>query len=69
MICSREDTDEGREQEKVSTKTEKKPGAGLYLLPLAMAAPIIAATAFVFIRFWPHAQKLLNILIKLVVRA
>ena len=69
MICSREDTEEGREQEKVSIKTEKKPGAGIFLLPLAMVAPIIAGTVLVSVRLWPHIQKLLNLLIKLVVRA
>ena len=53
----------------MSIKTEKKPGAGIFLLPLAMAAPIIAGTVLVSVRLWPHIQKLLNLLIKLVVRA
>ena len=68
MICSREDTEEGREQEKVSIK-KKKTGAGLYLLPLAAALPVIAAAALMIYRFGPKIHKLLSILIKLVVRA
>ena len=69
MICSREDTEEGREPEKVSIKTEHKPGRGIYFLPLAVAAPIAFAAAFVLIRFWPTVHKLLSIVIKLVVKA
>ena len=69
MTCSKEGTDEGREQEKVSTEKKKKPGAGLYLLPLAAALPVIAAAALVIHRFGPRIHKLLSILIKLVVRA
>ena len=69
MICSREDTDEGREQEKVSTKTGKKPGRGLYFLPLLLAAPMLAAGVLAVLRYGPRVQKLLNILIKMVVKA
>ena len=68
MICSREDTDEGREPEKVSIKTDK-PGKGIYLLPLAVAAPVAAAVALGVLRFWPTIHKLLSIVIKLVVKA
>ncbi len=53
----------------MSTKTERKPGRGIYLLPLAVAVPIAAAAAAVFIRFWPTVHKLLSIMIKLVVKA
>ena len=69
MICSREDTEEGREQEKVSIKTGNKPGRGLYFLPLLLAAPMLAAGALAVLRYGPRVQKLLNILIKMVVKA
>ena len=68
MICSREDTGEGREQEKVNTKT-KKAKAGVYLLPLAVALPIAAAMAYAVLRAWPVMQKLAGILIRMVVKA
>ena len=69
MTCSREGTGEGRGAEKVSTRTDKKPGKGLYLLPLVFAAPVAAAAVVIVRRFWPIAHKLLSIIIKLVVRA
>ena len=69
MTCSKEDTGEGREQEKVSIKTERRPGKGIYLLPFAVAAPIAAAAAAAVVRFWPTIRKLLSIVIKLVVKA
>ena len=69
MICSKEDTGEGREQEKVSIKTGKKPGRGLYFLPLLLAAPMLAAAALAVLHYGPRIQKLLNILIKMVVKA
>ena len=69
MICSKDDTDEGREQEKVNTEKRKNPGVGLYLLPLMMALPIAAAMTLVLQRAWPSVHKLVSILIKLVVRA
>ena len=53
----------------MSTKSGKKPGARLYLLPLAAALPVIAAAALVIARFGPKIHKLLSILIKVVVRA
>lgn len=52
----------------MSTKTEK-PGKGIYLLPLAVAAPVAAAVALGVLRFWPTIHKLLSIVIKLVVKA
>ena len=39
------------------------------MLPIIMAAPILAAAALAIIRFGPRIQKLLNILMKLVVKA
>ncbi len=69
MICNRDGTGEGREPEKVSIKREHKPGKGIYLLPLAMAAPIAAVAVFAVLRFWPTIHKLLSIVIKLVVKA
>ncbi len=69
MICSRDGTGEGREQGKVSIKSEKKPSAGLYLLPLVTAVPMVAAMTAAVWHFWPQIQKLFNILIKLVVKA
>ena len=69
MICSRDGTGEGRGPEKVSTEREHKPGKGIYLLPLAVAAPIAAAAVFAVLRFWPTIHKLLSIVIKLVVKA
>ena len=69
MICSRDGTGEGRGPEKVSTEAGRKQGRGIYFLPLLAAAPIIAAMAAAVIRFWPEVHKLLNIMIKLVVRA
>ena len=53
----------------MSTERGKKPGAGLYLLPLAAAIPVVAAAGLVIRRFGPQIHKLLSILIKLVVRA
>ncbi len=53
----------------MSTKTGKKPGRGLYFLPLLLAAPMLAAGALAVLRYGPRVQKLLNILIKMVVKA
>ncbi len=53
----------------MSTEREHKPGKGIYLLPLAVAAPIAAAAVFAVLRFWPTIHKLLSIVIKLVVKA
>ncbi len=69
MTCSREDTEEGRERGRVSTETRKKPGRGIYLLPLAVAVPAAAAILYAGIRFWPKVYQLINILIKVVVRS
>ena len=48
---------------------KKGKGTGLFFLPLLMAAPVLAGTALAVIRFSPKILKLLNILIKVVVRA
>ena len=69
MTYSREDTGEGREQGKVSTEKKKKPGIGIYFLPLAAAVPVVAALAVVLSRVWPSIHKMVSILIKLVVKA
>jgi hypothetical protein len=53
----------------VSTETRKKPGRGIYLLPLAVAVPAAAAILYAGIRFWPKVYQLINILIKVVVRS
>jgi hypothetical protein len=53
----------------VNTENKKKEGIGLWFLPLVTAAPILAAGAFGILRFGPKIHKLLNILIKLVVKA
>ena len=53
----------------MSTKAGKKPGTGLYLLPLLTALPMTAVMAAAVWRFWPQIQKLFNILMKLVVKA
>ncbi|MER2182128.1 MAG: hypothetical protein ABTA22_01250 [Clostridia bacterium] len=53
----------------MSTENKKRSGISLWLLPIATAAPILAAAAFGVIRFGPKIHKLLNILIKLVVKA
>ncbi len=53
----------------MNTEKRKKPGAGLYLLPFLLAAPVLAAAALAIVRFGPKILKLLNILIKVVVRA
>lgn len=38
------------------------------LLPILTAAPLIAAFAYLMVRFGPTIRKLLNILIKMAVR-
>ncbi len=53
----------------MNTEKGKKRDSGLYLLPLLMAAPVLAAAALAAVRFGPKILKLLNILIKVVVRA
>ena len=69
MTCSKEDTEEGREQEKVSTKKVNKRSAGIYFLPFAVAVPISAVMVFAFQHVWPYVHKMASILIKLVVKA
>ncbi len=53
----------------MSTKAEDRPGKGIYLLPLAVAAPVATAAALAVLRYWPAVRKLLSIVIKLVVKA
>ena len=53
----------------MSTERKGKKGAGLYFLPLAVSAPIVAVMVLAVLRFWPVIHKLLSIIIKLVVKA
>ncbi len=53
----------------MSTEKNRKPGTGVYFLPLLVAAPILAAATLGIWRFGPKLLKLLNILIKMVVKA
>ena len=48
---------------------KKKTGSGLYFLPLLIASPFILGLILAAVRFGPKIRKLLNILIKLVVKA
>ena len=52
----------------MSIKTKRKPGPGLYLMPMAAALPIVAVVALAVSRIWPTLHKLLSIMIKLVVK-
>lgn len=54
------------EETKQMAKRSKGQRAGWWL-PLACAAPILAAMAFVWIRFGGQAQELLNAAVKLAV--
>ena len=56
-------------REKVSTNRHILRKTGIVLLPVLTAAPIIAAIAFVLLRFGPTIRKLMNILIKMAVTA
>ena len=53
----------------MSIKTKRRPAAGLYLLPLAIAAPVALLMAAAILRYWPMVRKLVSILIKLVVKS
>jgi len=53
---------------RVSTKRGTIRKAGVLMLPILTAAPLIAALAFLMIRFGPTIRKLINILIKMAVR-
>ena len=48
---------------------KKKPGIGLFFLPLAAALPIAAGIGAGLYRIWPIVQKAVNILVKVVVKA
>ncbi len=69
MTTSRDDTEEEKGRERVSTKGTAKRGKGIYLMPLLVSIPFLAGMAFALIRYWPTAHKLISILIKLAVRA
>jgi len=47
----------------VSTEN-RKPGKGIWLAPVLLALPILAAMAFVAIRFGPLIAKLINAAVK-----
>ncbi len=53
----------------MSIKTAEKKERNVFLLPVLMAAPILAGAAIGFVLFGPRIHKLVNILIKLVVKA
>ena len=53
---------------RVSTKSRTARKAGVLLLPVLTAAPIVALFVYMMIRFGPTIRKLLNILIKMAVR-
>ena len=63
MIPRAGDTDEGREQERVSTERKDRREGG-WLLPLLLALPFVAALIFAAIRFGPRVIKLINVAIK-----
>ena len=48
---------------------KKKTGIGLYFLPLAAALPIAAGIGYGLYRIWPLAQKAINLLLKVAVKA
>ncbi len=52
----------------MNTEHEKKPSRGIYALPLLMALPVAAGMIIAAYMAWPTLQKLMNILIKMVVR-
>ena len=52
----------------MSTKSRTARKAGVLLLPVLTAAPIVALFVYMMIRFGPTILKLLNILIKMAVR-
>ena len=63
MIPRADGTDEGREQEKVSTDA-KKHGKARWALPLLLALPFLAAIAFAVVRFGPSLLEIINVAIK-----
>ncbi len=67
MICSKDDTDEGREQGKVNTEAKRKH-KGIFMLPFAVALPVVAVIAAAAFRAWPKVQKLLGLLVRAAVK-
>jgi hypothetical protein len=63
MITRAAATEEGREQGKVNTEN-KGPGKSIWLAPVLLALPILAAMAFAAIRFGPLIVKLINAAVK-----
>lgn len=53
----------------MSTEKRIARKAGVLLLPVLTAAPMIAALVYLMTRFGPTIRKLLNILIKMAVTA
>ena len=45
----------------------KRPGKGVWLMPLLLALPILAGMAFVAFRFGPVIVKLINAAVKAMV--
>ena len=63
MIPRADGTDEGREQERVSTEAKKR-GKGRWALPLLLALPFLAALIFAAVRFGPILLQLIIAAIK-----
>ena len=68
MITRSAVTEEGREPGKVSTE-KKKPGRGVWLMPLLLALPFLAAVVFAALRFGPALLRVINVVIKAAVVA
>lgn len=67
MTFSKNGTAARKGRGKVNTKKGAARKAGIFLLPVLTAAPLIAAFIWLASRFGPTIHKLLNILIKMAV--
>ena len=56
-------TDEGREQERVSTERKARGGSG-WLLPLLLALPYAAVIVFAALRYGARVTELISVAIK-----
>ena len=66
MIPRADGTDEGREQERVSTETKSR-GKGRWLFPLLIALPFLAVITLILIRYGTSLLNMINVLIKTLV--
>lgn len=48
---------------------KKKPGRGVWLMPLLLALPFLAAVVFAALRFGPALLRVINVVIKAAVVA